>query len=311
MSGSADTSQAPRHFIAINHHRFHDRTLVEKAVTSAVVAARRLRNYRPDEGVCVTLFHAPDGLSAPMRRTLEALDDLRIEPAVSTASNGGGLNAQMEHAAELGATFFYRTDADDPVHVERFLRQAQLMDDTGADVSGGGLVYTNLETGHRMTLLPAATPDARDYLYNCAMLHPTLAFRLPSLQAAGIRYWGLRLEDKHLGLQIARAGLKLVNDPVVYGDYSLNPQARTSTAAARLNLSLNWQYLRLKRRYDLVPLAMALFFSSALLPAQWMRRLRNRFRPSAATPYSGSAGGNGTGKTAPPPPGSAQTDTRR
>lgn len=312
MDGSADMSDGPRHFIAVNHHRFHDPELVERAVTSAVIAARRLRDLRPGEGVAITLYHAPDAAARLATPGLAALRELVIEPAL-TPSNGTGLNAQMDAAMRAGATYFYRVDADDPVHPDRFVRQADLMDRTGADVSGGGLVYTNLATGARQEVLPRPRPAARDYLTNSAMLHPSLAFRLSSLHKAGIRYWDRRLEDKQLGLQIAQAGLRLVNDSVIYGDYSLNPEARTNLRTARLNLELNWLFIRAKGRYDLLPLALALFAASALLPSQWLRRARHALRGDARqiTPCSGSAGGSDTGRTAPPPRARVQKGTHR
>lgn len=285
-----DRPGGPRHFIAVNHHRFHDLQLVERAVTAAVIAARRLRASRPEEGVAITLYHAPGAGKGLASLRLGALADLTIQPALA-ASNGAGLNAQMEVAAKAGATYFYRVDADDPVHPERFVRQASLMDRTGADVSGGGLVYTNLATGDRHLVLPRARPAARDFLTNSAMLHPSLAFRLQSLRAAGVRYWDRRLEDKHLGLQIARAGLRLVNDPEEYGDYSLNPTSRTDLAMARLNFALNWSFIRATGRYDLLPLALALLLASSLFPSQILRRARHILRGDAApiTPYAKSA----------------------
>ena len=298
MDGFSDKPDGPRHFIAVNHHRFHDPLLVERAVTSAVVAARRLRTSRPGEGVAITLYHARGAGEALTALRLGSLPDLSIEPAL-VASNGAALNAQMDAATRAGATYFYRADADDPVHPERFVRQADLMDRTGADVSGGGLVYTNMATGHRQRVLPRARPKPRDYLTNSAMLHPSLAFRLSSLRAKGIRYWERRLEDKQLGLQIARAGLRLVNDRAVYGDYSLNPTSRTDLAMARLNFELNRSYAHAKGRYDLLPLAVLLFAASALLPSQSLRRLRHILRGDAKplTPYAGSAGGSDTGRT--------------
>lgn len=312
MRGFEDKPGGTRHFIAVNHHRFHDPQLVERAVTSAVIAARHLRRLRPVEGVAITLYHAPGAGQALAQLRLGALEDLLIEPVLAV-SNGAGLNAQMDAAAQAGATYFYRVDADDPVHPDRFVRQAALMDGTGADVSGGGLVYTNLATCARQPVLPRANPTARDYLTNSAMLHPSLAFRLSSLRKAGVRYWDRRLEDKQLGLQIARAGLRLVNDPVIYGDYSLNPTSRTDLAMARLNLELNWCFIRAMGRLDLLPLAFLLFVASTLLPSQALRQARHVLRGDAwpVKPCAGSAGGSDTGRTARPPQERAQTGRHR
>jgi hypothetical protein len=150
------------------------------------------------------------------------------------------------------------------------------------------------------------------------MLHPSLAFRLSSLTNAGLRYWPHRLEDKHLGLQIARHGLKLVNDPLIYGDYNLDPGSRSGMTAARTNLSLNLAYLWQVRRLDLAPAAVVLFVASALFPAQWLRRLRKVMRRGIKngeapelTPCSEYADENDGEKTARRPRGQARTGRHR
>lgn len=268
---------AARHFIAINHHRFHDTSLIVPAIRSVLHAAARFRTACPDQEVRIVLFHQSAGLDQPCMDRLRALAGLEIveQPPVS---NGAGLNAQLDMAEAAGALWFYRADADDPVSPDRFLRQARLLHSSGADVVGGGLIYNNLSTGERFDMVPPSRPGPLDFLTNRALFHSTLAFRLDRLHAAGIRYWSRRLEDKQLALQIARAGLHVVNDSALYGAYNLNPKARSGLGPARLNLSLNLSMAWQSHRPDLVPLALGLFCASALLPSQTLRRLRHRLR---------------------------------
>ncbi|MCH2096703.1 MAG: glycosyltransferase [Rhodobacteraceae bacterium] len=262
------------HFIAINHHRFHDQGLVAQTVHSVLSAAKLLAVARPHEGIRIVFFHQPSGLTPSIIERFERLSDVEMLD-LPPGSNGEGLNRQIDIAKDMGAVYFYRVDADDPVASERFLRQAKLLDQSGADVVGGGLVYTNLRSGTRFRMLPPRHPTPLHYLTNSAMLHPTLAFRLQPFCERGLRYWPERLEDKHLGLQIAQHGLKLVNDPENYGVYHLNPQARSSFASAMLNLRLNLAMIRHMRRFDLLPLAFAFFTASATLPSQSLRMLRH------------------------------------
>lgn len=301
------SSSAPKrtlHFIGINHHRFHDPKLVEEAVRSTAQAIEVLV-LDPSRDVRVVLFH--DARGALPSQLLAEFRDLGIETkTVPSTSNGEGLNAQIELARKDGANFFYRVDADDTVAPDRFCLQANLLEQDRADVCGGGLTYVNVETSESFDVCPAETPGAIDYLTNCGMLHPTLAFQLDRFHEAGIAYWSRRLEDKQLGLQILRSGLRLYNDQAIYGRYNLVPAARKSFEIARLNFRLNTSYLLTSGRILYFPFALALFLASSLIPSHALRRLRQRLRRGAQTPVrpdAGFGGGSGAAKTAPPPPG--------
>ena len=278
------------HFIAINHHRFHDQGLVAQTVHSVLSAAKRLAVARPNEGIRIVFFHQPSSLTPSIIERFEGLSDVEMLD-VPRGSNGEGLNRQINIARDAGAIYFYRVDADDPVASERFLRQANLLDQSGADVVGGGLIYSNLRSGTRFRMMPPRHPKPLHYLANSAMLHPALAFRIASICERGLRYWSDRIEDKHLGLQIAQHGLKLVNDPAIYGVYHLNPQARSSIAIAKLNLLLNLAMIRHTRRFDFLLLAFGIFIASAILPSQLLRTLRQHLSRLYALPNISSKHG--------------------
>jgi hypothetical protein len=288
-----------RHFVAINHHQYHPSDRVLAAIESTATAVARMGH----RSVTVTFCHHETCALEP--QIFARLMELGITPVtVPNGSNGNSLNAQLDAARDAGADFFYRVDADDTVAITRFERQAQLLEQGAADVVGGALDYIPIDGRAEFTVLPPKHPGAWGYLTNCAMLHPTLGFRMNALTGANIRYWTKRLDDKQLGLQLRRAGLRILNDPVVYGTYTLNPVSRSSLLAARLNLGLNLRYAITSRRIDLVPVAVAIFAASCLAPSQSLRRLRQILRGAPAVkPAAKFADGSDKAEIALPPRG--------
>ncbi|MFT6104315.1 MAG: hypothetical protein ACJA1E_000735 [Paracoccaceae bacterium] len=287
----------PQHFIAIHHHRYHAAKGVEAAVKSVVQATRHL----PAGSARMVFFYDPESdLPADIH---DLLARLGVEKVMGfAASSGARLNSQIDMAIAAKAQIFYRVDADDVVAPRRFAHQATMFATSEIDVCGGGLTYAVNDTHEHFDVIPKAIPGPWDYLLNCAMLHPTLAFRLDTFQKAGLRYWDQRLEDKHLGLQIRKAGLVLKNAPMILGHYHLDPASRSSAQAALLNLSLNKAYLKATRRFDLLPLAYLIFVSSMLAPSHQLRRMRQWMQRRPFSSASKSGGENDTTKTTRQPP---------
>lgn len=288
-----------RHFVAINHHQYHPSDRVLAAIESTAKAVARMGHRTVTVAFC---HHETCTLDPQIFARLRELGVIPI--TVPNGSNGKSLNAQLDAARDAKADFFYRVDADDTVAITRFERQAQLLEQGTADVVGGALEYILIDGRAEFIVLPPKHPGAWGYLTNCAMLHPTLGFRMAALKKSDIRYWTKRLEDKQLGLQLRRAGLRILNDPVVYGTYTLNPVSRSSILAARLNFGLNLRYAIAARRFDLLPVAAAIFAASCLAPSQSLRRLRQILRgPPVIKPAAEFADGSDKAEIAQPPQG--------
>lgn len=260
-----------RHFVALNAHGFHHPHDILAAVASVAVALAAFRAERADS-IEAVVFHSaasplPEGMGRMIRRAGLRLVQTPVAP------NGTNLNRQVAMAREAGATLFYRADADDLVDPARLVRQAALMTRTGADISGGALLYT---CGPQVRIVrPNQRPGCRDVLVNRAALHPSLCLRIAALDRAGIGYWPHRLEDKHLIGQALAAGLSIRNDVAIYGRYNHMAAARSGPGFAALNLWLNLSLILRTASWGLVPMAFVLFLASSLLPSQWLRRLRD------------------------------------
>lgn len=268
-------------FVAINSHRFHAPSDVVNAVNSTGHAVARAASLGIP--LHVALFAAASVANDPEVIAATNARQVSRHPQESS-SNGTNLNAQIVCAQQAGAELFFRVDGDDTVSPTRFTRQINLMATSDAAISGGGLIYRDTATGGSHTVLPAPKPGPLAFLTNLYLMHPTLCFRLKTIQAAGLMYWPHRLEDKELALQAATRGLSLVNDPAVYGTYNIHPSARASLEAAKLNLSLNQRYLWAIRRPDLLPLAWGAYAARRVFGAQAMRQLRNSLTAAPNSP---------------------------
>lgn len=264
MNNTADKPAS--HFIAINYHGYHDVDAALDCVRSVLLSAKALTGE-----VRITLFnHSDQPAAAKLTNALEEMGVARENYPASP--NGESLNHQIDQAE--GFDFFYRVDADDLVSQGRFKRQSALLEKTGCDICGGGLIYRNIDSGEQYKVIPAMHPGILAYLFNNYFLHPSLAFRLSAFARTKLRYGNRRLEDKHLALSAYKAGLTVVNDQRIYGTYNLNPNARNGSLFTHRNHTLNLSFIHAARSYWALPLAYGLFLASTVLSRDRLRSIR-------------------------------------
>ena len=294
MNNSADNSAS--HFIAINYHGFHDVDAALDCVRSVLLSAKALTG-----DVRITLFNHSDQ-PAPAELT-DTLNELGVAQAdYPEGPNGESLNHQIDQAQ--GFDFFYRVDADDLVSQGRFEWQSALMEDTGHDICGGGLIYRNNDTGEEYQVTPPIHPGTLAYLFNNYFLHPSLAFRLSAFSRSNLRYGNRRLEDKHLAVSAYKAGLTVVNDQRIYGTYNLNPNARNGSLFAHRNHTLNLSFIHAARSYWAWPLAYGLLLASMVFSRDRLRGIRKSLLKNSGADASANSEfvcENATVEKAPPP----------
>lgn len=260
------------HFIAINYHNFHNEDAAIECVNSVKIAADKLVHSKLGSVRIVFFNHSKQPLSAELSKTLSTLDiDMEHAPC---SENGTGLNTQIRKALDANFDFFYRVDADDSVFSNRFKDQSSFFAITSADFVGGALLYQNMATGDSYLVAPRKTPKAIDYILNNMVLHPTLAMRLSSFKDVHLLYWDDRLEDKEFMLSAIKEKMVVLNDQRVYGTYNYNSTARSSQAAAILNLKLNIKFISATHAWHFVPVALCIFGLSSLFPSNALRKFR-------------------------------------
>lgn len=269
------------HFIAINYHGFHDVDAALDCVRSVLLSAKALTGE-----VRITLFNHSDQPAAA--ELVDALEEMGVAQANYPESpNGESLNQQIDQAQ--GFDFFYRVDADDLVSQGRFEWQSTLMEESGSDICGGGLIYRNNDTGDQYQVIPPMHPGTLAYLFNNYFLHPSLAFRLSAFSRSNLRYGNRRLEDKHLALSAYKAGLTVVNDQQIYGTYNLNPNARNGSLFAHRNRTLNLSFIHAARSYWALPLAYGLFLASMVLSRDRLRGIRKSLLKNGSSDASANS----------------------
>jgi hypothetical protein len=272
MNGSA--TEPDSHLIAINFHRYHN---LDAALTCCASVKRAVEPLLDGTGrrVSIVLFCACS--RAVYCEVSERVKELGIEARhLPEGANGDSLNMQIEYALDEGFDFFYRVDADDLVYEDRFVRQAEILTSTSYDICGGGLLYRNVADGTRFKVVPPETPAAASFVFSMFFLHPTLAFRLKTFRTHDIKYWPQRLEDKHLALQARFAGMRVYNDPYIYGEYNLEPNARNGREAAKTSLMLDLRFLMLSKDYIFIPVALGIYLLRLLVSTQTPRNMRNK-----------------------------------
>jgi hypothetical protein len=260
------------HFVAVNCHPFHPPGAIKVGLKSVSNAINTFRAHCRDP-IDVRVFwhnsHAP-------QKTI--LDDIASYGFSLTQwphmGNGDNLNKQIDFALAHKFDTFFRVDADDTVTAQRFIKQAEILNTQACDICGAALRYKT-EGGPSFILPPKANPGPRDYLENQFLLHPSMAMRLSAIQAAGLRYWPKRLEDKAFLLCAYQKGLRIINIPILAGEYNVSPGARKKFGQKWLGFQLNLKFIRSSKAFHLLPYACALFLLQALLGSQRMRALRH------------------------------------
>ena len=264
------------HFIAINMHAFHHPQRVEHALHSTLLAAAKLRASRDELVKVICFINSGNGAEKkPKQPNVDASLEVRF---LHEKSNGASLNRQIETALADQFTYFYRVDADDITDSHRFVHQAQKLRDRYGEICGGGLTYRNITTNDAFDVIATEHPRTQDYLANCYFLHPVIAFNLSAISKSGLRYWHQRLEDQHLALQARELGLRVYNDPHIYGVYNLDPEARNSKQSSDLSLRLNISFLKASGERWKLPAAWGIYLMSRLFSSQRMRNIRQKLR---------------------------------
>ena len=259
------------HLIAVNCHPFHGIADIQAGLASLARAVGVFRQRTRDFIEVRVFWHHQESVPAVLQDQIDA-EGFSVTHAPHR-SNGDNLNAQIEYAISKGFDVFFRVDGDDTVTAQRFIRQAEMLENDECDICGGALRYKP-KGEQAYVMIPNPEPGARDYIENQFMLHPSMAFRVDALRKTGLRYWSRRLEDKALLLAARRAGLRVRNVPAVSGGYNVGPRSRSKLSQKWLGFRLNVAFLWHERALHLVPYAAALFVGQVLLGSTRLRRLR-------------------------------------
>ncbi len=267
-----------RHLIAINCHPFHDQTRILPCLQSLSAATSVFeRNVSGRVDVCV--FWNGTAPPANLERALQSFGFRLVTR--HHVSNGDNLNFQLDYAIEHGFDAFYRVDGDDTVTIARLTAQAHMLQNDVADIIGTGLTY-NVPNGGEYDTFPPTCPGARDYLENRYILHPTFALNVACIRDTHLRYWSQRLEDKALILQARKLGLRVMNIPILGGNYHVDENARKRLSLKILGLKLNFSFLVHEKAWHLMPYAVFLFLLQVSLGSSKLRFLRHlKYNPVA------------------------------
>ncbi len=259
------------HLIAVNCHPFHGLTAIHEGLVSLARAVGVFRQRSGDHVDVKVFWHNPKAAPDTLREQISAEGfDLVEQPHLT---NGENLNYQLELAIREGYDVFFRVDSDDTVTAQRFIQQADVIKADAADIVGAGLRYKPEERS-AYAVLPEPAPGARDYIENKYVLHPSMAFRLAAVDKAGLRYWSRRLEDKALLLSARKAGLRVMNLPIIAGGYNVSPRSRNRMFQKWLGFKLNLAFLWHTRALHLIPYAFALFFMQVAIGSHRLRHIR-------------------------------------
>lgn len=255
----------------MNCHPFHPLEDIRQGLSSVARAVGVFRQKSGDSVQVRVFWHNSDKAPATLRDQVAAEGfDLIERPHLT---NGENLNYQIEMALQDGFDVFFRVDGDDTVTAQRFVQQAILLKQDLCDICGGGLRYKPGD-GHSFVMLPEPSPGPRDYIENKYILHPSMAFRLDAFARTGLRYWNRRLEDKALLLAARKAGLRVMNLPLVAGGYNVGPRSRNRLFQKWIGLKLNLAFLWHTRALHLIPYAVGLFLMQVLVGSHRLRRIR-------------------------------------
>lgn len=259
------------HLIAVNCHPFHALADIRLGLTSVARAVGVFRQKTRDTVQVRVFWHNAESAPDTLRDQVEAEGFDLIEMPHKT--NGENLNFQIDGAVKDGFDIFFRVDGDDTVTAQRFVQQSALLKQDECDICGGGLRYKP-EDGNSFVMLPEPHPGPRDYIENKYVLHPSMAFRLDAFVRSNLRYWNRRLEDKALLLAAKKAGLRVMNLPLVAGGYNVGPRSRNRLFQKWLGLKLNLGFLWHTGALHLVPYALGLFLMQVLVGSHRLRRIR-------------------------------------
>lgn len=257
---------------AVNFHAFHDITQVDECLES-LVNAIEIINKTKIALAEVVFFDSSNKDTSHLSAYKNKFANFKIIKLESTAS-GIALNKQIEYAIANNYDVFFRVDADDVTYENRFLLQANYLNENeDIDICGGGLDYYNLNTGESFPVLPNQDPTNLDYILNRYCLHPTFAMRV-SVFKTGLRYWEKRIEDKQLILKARINGLKFANIPEVLGKYYIHNGVRRflkiSWLSLKLNLSWSWNFKK-----SFITVSVMVFIIRVLLSVKLLRKWRN------------------------------------
>ncbi len=262
------------YLVAINFHSFHDVKFLIQSCKSVILSVEEFKKTK-QEKISIIVFD-----SSPKKHTSEVMSffskaNIQLEK-MQFSVNGENLNYQLEYAKNNDYDIFFRVDGDDLVFKDRFIRQAQLLENNkNIDVCGGGLLYENQLNSKTHTVMPRENPSDFDYMANRYCLHPTFAIRLASLPI-DLKYWNKRIEDKKFILDAKKAGLNFVNDQHIYGVYYYHPKSRNSLNVAFTSFRLNARWA-INFNPSALFMSVAFLFLNIALPADFLRWLRKGF----------------------------------
>jgi glycosyltransferase involved in cell wall biosynthesis len=145
-----------------------------------------------------------------------------------------GLVASLNEGIDLaGGTWLARMDADDVAYPKRFEWQLACLEQTAADICGGGV--SRFGSSDRRVFKPRADDEAikMQMLFSCPFAHPTVMMR--TVMARQLQYdpaWG-KAEDYDLWERAARAGWKMANVPDVLLAYRVHGNQTSAVSSIR------------------------------------------------------------------------------
>ncbi len=177
-----------------------------------------------------------DGSTDGSLRILEQFNELDDRVILISRENRGLVRTLNEGISLARGAWIARMDADDVALPNRFSRQLEWLEQTGADICGSWAKVFRVE-GERVLKHPKNDAAIKmELLFGCPFAHPTVMMRAEF--AKHLRYdkaWE-KCEDYDLWERAARAGWQMTNVPEVLLLYRQHNAQISTSASSRQQL---------------------------------------------------------------------------
>jgi glycosyltransferase involved in cell wall biosynthesis len=224
---------------------FNGAKYLREAIDSILV-----QTYRDFEFIIID-----DGSTDNSKMIVSSYQDERIR--LIENDKNMGVSASVNIAVEIARGYYVaRMDCDDVSIPERFIKQLNWLDETGADICGGWIKLFG--TSDNRTIAHAESDDAikMELLFGSAFANPTVMMKTKLLRELKHDSEWDKAEEYDLWVRAAQAGWKMTNMPEVLLKYRLHAsQISTASSVKQQELTQQirhryWNYVFEKHHFN-------------------------------------------------------------
>ena len=174
-----------------------------------------------------------DGSTDGTRRILQNMSTYDGRLVVVSRENRGLVASLNEGIGIARGVWIARMDADDIAYPNRFERQLQWLEQTGADICGSWIKYFGT-LDNRVLQHPETDESIKlEMLFGSPFAHPTVMMKTALASQLGYSNQWASCEDYDLWERAAQAGWRMTNVPEVLLSYRLHEAQISSVKAVR------------------------------------------------------------------------------